>query len=45
MKRKRSEKINFKELTVREIKIAEHQIIAQTQRECCHGELNSLRNN
>ena len=45
MKRKRPEKINFKELTVDEIKTAEHQIIAQAQRECNHEELNSLRNN
>ena len=45
MKRKRPEKINFKELTVDEIKTAEHQIIAQAQRECNREELNSLRNN
>ena len=45
VKRKCSEKINFKQLTVREIKTAEHQIIAQAQRECYHEELNSLRNN
>ena len=45
MKRKRPEKINFKELTVVEIKTAEHQIIGQAQRECYHEELNSVRNN
>ena len=45
MKRKRPEKINFKELTVVEIKTAEHQITAQAQRECYHEELNSVRNN
>ena len=45
VKRKRPEKINFKEQTVGEIKTAEHQIIAQAQIECYHGEQNSLRNN
>ena len=45
VKRKRPEKINFKEQTVVEIKAAEHQIIAQAQIECYHEEQNSLRNN
>ena len=45
VKRNRPEKINFKELAVGEIKTAEHQKIAQAQRECYHEELNSLRNN
>ena len=40
VKRNHPEKINFKELTV-----AEHQILAEAQRECYHEELNSLRNN
>ena len=44
VKRNRPEKINFKELTVGEIKTAEHQIIIQAQRKCYHEELNSLRN-
>ena len=47
VKRKRPEKKNLKELTVGEIKSAEHQIIAQAQREreCYHEELNSLGKN
>ena len=45
VKRNHPEKINFKELAVGEIKTAEHQKIAQAQRECYHEELNSLRNN
>ena len=44
VKRNLPEKINFKELTVGEIKTAEHQIITQAQRKCYHEELNSLRN-
>ena len=44
MKRNRPEKINFKELTAGEIKTAEHQIIAEAQKECYHEELNSLKN-
>ena len=44
MKIKRPEKINFKELTVGEIKTAEHPINAQAQRECYHEELNSPGN-
>ena len=44
MKSNRPEKINFKELTAGEIKTAEHQIIAQAQKECYHEELNSLKN-
>ena len=45
VKRNLPEKIDFRQLTVGEIKTAEHQIIVQAQREYYHKELNSLRNN
>ena len=45
VKRNRPEKINFREVTVSKIKTAEHQIVAQAQRECYQEELNSLKNN
>ena len=44
VKRNNPEKINFKELTFREIKTAKDQMIAQVQKEWYHEELNSLEN-
>ena len=43
VKRKHPKKINYKKLTVSKIKTAEHQIIAQAQRDCYHEGLNSLK--